>query len=128
MVRIGGTVVVAGEWGVVEDITLTFLAVRTWDERRIAMPVSYYSKKWDGRGWDLAVTGTAPSTIVVRVIVTAKDPDDLWTVRRAVREQLVAWLAEEHPDALPRILPDPAPGAAPAPDAPGASAAARGRQ
>lgn len=151
MVRIGDTVVVAGEWGVVEDITLTFLAVRTWDERRITMPVSYFTTRpfenwsrggvqmtgtvflhcdhsapvdlmrdkvheilhvcgeWDGRGWDLAVTETTPSTIVVRAIVTAKDADDLWTVRCAVREQLIAWLAEKHPGALPRILLEPAP-------------------
>lgn len=154
MVRLGDTVVVAGEWGVVEDITLTFLAVRTWDERRITMPVSYFTtrpfenwsrggvqmtgtvflhcdhgapvdlirdkvreildncREWDGRGWDLAVTETTPSTIVLRAIVTAKDADDLWTVRCAVREQLVAWLAEKHPDALPRVLLGPAPGAA----------------
>ncbi|WP_445269653.1 mechanosensitive ion channel family protein [Streptomyces sp. DSM 41634] len=160
MVRIGDTVVVAGEWGVVEDITLTFLAVRTWDERRITMPVSYFTtrpfenwsrggiqmtgtvflhcdhrvpvdlmrdkaeeilqgcKEWDGRGWDLAVTEATPSTVVLRVIVTAKDPDDLWTVRCAVREQLVAWLAEKHPDALPRVLLDPAPGPARGADAP----------
>ncbi|MEU0220433.1 mechanosensitive ion channel domain-containing protein [Streptomyces sp. NPDC006265] len=45
MVRIGDTVVVDGEWGAVEEITLTFLTVRTWDERRITMPVSYFTSK-----------------------------------------------------------------------------------
>ncbi|MFI2369639.1 mechanosensitive ion channel family protein [Streptomyces sp. NPDC018833] len=45
MVRIGDTVVVDGEWGVVEEVTLTFLTVRTWDERRITMPVSYFTSK-----------------------------------------------------------------------------------
>lgn len=136
----------------VEDITLTFLAVRTWDERRITMPVSYFTtgpfenwsrggvqmtgtvffhcdhgaplglmrekvqeilhscREWDGRGWDLAVTETTPSAIVVRAIVTAKDADELWTLRCAVREQLVASLAEKHPAALPRVLLGPAPG------------------
>ncbi|MFG2291860.1 mechanosensitive ion channel family protein [Streptomyces sp. NPDC048603] len=145
MVRIGDTVVVGGEWGVVEEVTLTFLAVRTWDERRITMPVSYFTGRpfenwsrggiqmtgtvflhcdhtapvalmreklkeildgceaWDGRGRDLAVTDTTPTTILVRAVVTAKDPDDLWTARCAVREQLVAWLAEKHPYALPRV-------------------------
>ncbi|MET9963444.1 mechanosensitive ion channel domain-containing protein [Streptomyces sp. NPDC006326] len=44
-VRIGDTVVVDGEWGTVEDITLTFLVVLTWDERRITMPVSYFTGK-----------------------------------------------------------------------------------
>lgn len=45
MVRIGDTVVVDGEWGTVEEITLTFLTVNTWDERRITMPVSYFTSK-----------------------------------------------------------------------------------
>ncbi|WP_328917768.1 MULTISPECIES: mechanosensitive ion channel family protein [unclassified Streptomyces] len=60
MVRIGDTVVVDGEWGEVEEITLTFLSVRTWDERRITMPVSYFTSKpfenWS-RG-DPRMTGT----------------------------------------------------------------------
>jgi len=60
MVRIGDTVVVDGEWGVVEEITLTYLSVRTWDERRITMPVSYFTSKpfenWS-RG-DPRMTGT----------------------------------------------------------------------
>ncbi|WP_225848437.1 mechanosensitive ion channel family protein [Streptomyces sp. HPF1205] len=60
VVRIGDTVVVDGEWGVVEEITLTYLSVRTWDERRITMPVSYFTSKpfenWS-RG-DPRMTGT----------------------------------------------------------------------
>ncbi|MEU1436490.1 mechanosensitive ion channel family protein [Streptomyces sp. NPDC005775] len=150
MVRIGDTVVVDGEWGTIEEITLTFLAVRTWDERRITMPVSYFTSKpfenwsrggiqmtgsvffhldhaapvaamrdqlrdilgecaaWDGRDWSLAVTDTTPSTIQVRAVVTAKDADDIWTVRCAVREQLIGWLRDHHPYALPRIATAPA--------------------
>jgi small-conductance mechanosensitive channel len=45
MVRLGDTVVVDGEWGTVDEITLTFLTVRTWDDRRITMPVSYFTSK-----------------------------------------------------------------------------------
>ncbi|MFG3508859.1 mechanosensitive ion channel family protein [Streptomyces sp. NPDC047821] len=150
MVRIGDTVVVDGEWGVVEEVTLTFLAVRTWDERRITMPVSYFTSKpfenwsrggaqmtgtvffhldhsapvslmrdklkqvlaecpaWDGRDWSLAVTDTTPSTIQVRAVVTAKDADDIWTVRCVVREQMIAWLCEKHRYALPRVATSPA--------------------
>ncbi|MEU3744392.1 MULTISPECIES: mechanosensitive ion channel family protein [Streptomyces] len=150
MVRIGDTVVVDGEWGVVEEVTLTFLTVRTWDERRVTLPVSYFTSRpfenwsrggaemtgsvfvhcdhttpvalvrahlreflttcdtWDGRGWDLAVTDTSPTGITVRAIVTAKDADDLWTTRCAVREELVGWLAREHPGALPKVVTAPA--------------------
>ncbi|MBD0419887.1 mechanosensitive ion channel domain-containing protein [Streptomyces sp. NPDC052309] len=145
MVRIGDTVVVDGEWGTVEEITLTFLTVRTWDERRITMPVSYFTSKpfenwsrgtpqmtgivywhldhtapldamrerlrdilrecpaWDGRAHNLSVTDTTPNTMQVRALVTAKDADDIWTVRVEVREQMIRWLAEEHPYALPRV-------------------------
>ncbi|MFI7298795.1 mechanosensitive ion channel family protein [Streptomyces sp. NPDC050121] len=145
MVRIGDTVVVDGEWGTVEEITLTFLTVRTWDERRITMPVSYFTSKpfenwsrgtpqmtgivyfhvdhtapieamreklrdilrecpaWDGRACGLDVTDTTPNTMQVRALVTAKDADDIWTVRVTVREQMVRWLAREHPYALPRV-------------------------
>ncbi|MFK0252976.1 mechanosensitive ion channel family protein [Streptomyces sp. NPDC090445] len=154
-VRIGDTVVVDKEWGTVEEITLTFLVVRTWDERRITMPVSYFTSKpyenwsrggaemtgtvfwhldhsaplepmreqlrqilkevpeWDGRTGSLAVTDTTPHTIQVRAVVTAKDASDIWTVRCAVRERMIAWLAARHPYALPRIT------TAPAPPAPG---------
>ncbi|GEK02927.1 mechanosensitive ion channel family protein [Streptomyces sp. NPDC003388] len=145
MVRIGDTVVVNDEWGTVEEITLTFLTVRTWDERRITMPVSYFTSNpfenwsrgtpqmtgivywhldhsapieamreklrdilrqcpaWDGRAYNLVVTDTTPNTIQVRALVTAKDADDIWTVRVAVREQMITWLSAEHPYALPRV-------------------------
>ncbi|MFE1882360.1 mechanosensitive ion channel family protein [Streptomyces diastatochromogenes] len=145
MVRIGDTVVVDGEWGTVEEITLTFLTVRTWDERRITMPVSYFTSKpfenwsrgtpqmtgtvfwhldhsapieamrerlrdilrqcpaWDGRNYNLYVTDATPNTIQVRALVTAKDADDIWTVRVTVREQMITWLSAEHPYALPRV-------------------------
>ncbi|MGQ4384210.1 mechanosensitive ion channel family protein [Streptomyces sp. SAS_270] len=145
MVRLGDTVVVDGEWGTVDEITLTFLTVRTWDERRITMPVSYFTSKpfenwsrggaqmtgivfwhldhtapveamrerlrdilrecpaWDGRDYGLAVTDTTPNTMQVRALVTAKDADDVWTVRVTVREQMIRWLTEHHPYALPRV-------------------------
>ncbi|MFS4097229.1 mechanosensitive ion channel family protein [Streptomyces sp. AF1A] len=145
MVRLGDTVVVDGEWGTVEEITLTFLTVRTWDERRITMPVSYFTSKpfenwsrgtpqmtgivywhldhsapveamreklrdilrqcpaWDGRAYGLVVTDTTPNTMQVRALVTAKDADDIWTVRVTVREQMITWLSAEHPYALPRV-------------------------
>lgn len=45
MVRIGDTVVVEGELGTVEEITVSYIVIRTWDERRITMPVSYFAGK-----------------------------------------------------------------------------------
>ncbi|MEV7175200.1 mechanosensitive ion channel domain-containing protein [Kitasatospora sp. NPDC093679] len=61
MVRLGDEVVVAGDWGTVEEITLTCVVIATWDERRIVMPVSYFVgrpfENWSRR--DPAITGTA---------------------------------------------------------------------
>ncbi|MFD3735925.1 mechanosensitive ion channel family protein [Streptomyces sp. NPDC058632] len=167
MVRIGDTVVVDGEWGTVEEITLTFLTVNTWDERRITMPVSYFTSKpfenwsrdspqmtgvihwhldhrapldamrerlrdilrecqaWDGRAYNLTVTDSTPSTMQVRALVTAKDANDIWTVRVTVREQMIRWLTEQHPYALPRVSTapaDPAPALDKSRHSPGASA------
>ena len=41
-VRIDDVVVVEGEWGRVEEITLTYVVVRIWDERRLILPVTYF--------------------------------------------------------------------------------------
>ncbi|MGF1425650.1 mechanosensitive ion channel family protein [Kitasatospora sp. LaBMicrA B282] len=61
MARIGDVVVVGGEWGTVEEITLTSVVIATWDQRRIVMPVSYFTshpfENWSRR--DPAITGTA---------------------------------------------------------------------
>ncbi|CAM5511578.1 hypothetical protein SGLAM104S_08243 [Streptomyces glaucescens] len=58
---------------------------------------------WDGRAYDLSVTDTTPNTMEVRALMTAKDADDVWTVRVAVRERMIDWLVREHPYALPRV-------------------------
>ncbi|MFJ9839946.1 mechanosensitive ion channel family protein [Kitasatospora sp. NPDC101155] len=44
-VRIGDTVVVDGQQGTVEEITLSYLVVRLWDQRRLIVPVSYFVNK-----------------------------------------------------------------------------------
>ncbi|NUU21256.1 MAG: mechanosensitive ion channel family protein [Streptomycetaceae bacterium] len=150
MVRIGDSVVVNNEMGTVEEITLTYLVVNTWDQRRIVMPVSYFTGRpfenwsrtdmrmtgtvflhldhsapvaelreelhrilkdsglWDGQGWSLYVTDTTPTTILVRAVVTARDADDVWTLRCEVREKLLDYVRRKHPYALPRVATAPA--------------------
>ena len=145
MVRIGDEVVVEGEMGTVDEITVSYLVILTWDERRVTMPVSYFTSKpfenwsrgglqqtgtvylqldhnapvekirakteeivrasdeWDGRSWSLVVTDSTPSTIEVRAAMTARTSGDLWTLRCHVREALLTWLKDTHPEALPGI-------------------------
>jgi len=44
-VRIDDVVIVDGEWGQVEEITLTYVVVRIWDLRRLVVPTSYFLEK-----------------------------------------------------------------------------------
>ncbi len=40
-VCIGDSVVYSGEWGYVEDITYTYVLIRTWDKRRLVVPLRH---------------------------------------------------------------------------------------
>jgi small-conductance mechanosensitive channel len=42
-IRLEDVVVVEQEWGRVEDITLTYVVVRLWDDRRMVFPTSYFT-------------------------------------------------------------------------------------
>jgi hypothetical protein len=44
-IRIGDTVVIEGESGTVEEISLTYVVVRTWDMRRLIIPVTQFLEK-----------------------------------------------------------------------------------
>jgi small-conductance mechanosensitive channel len=138
-------VVVEGEWGRVEEITMTYVVVRIWDDRRLVLPTSYFvttpfqnwtrnqaavlgtveldldwwvpvdalraeleetlkeNERWDGRTCVLQVTDAVESRIRVRALVSASDAPTLWDLRCDVRERLVEWVRERHPDALPRV-------------------------
>ncbi|MCC7463869.1 MAG: mechanosensitive ion channel [Gammaproteobacteria bacterium] len=41
-IREDDVLIVEGEWGRVEEITLTYVVVRIWDERRLVLPLSYF--------------------------------------------------------------------------------------
>lgn len=41
-IRIDDVVVIGGEWGRIEDIRLTYVVVRIWDDRRLVVPVSKF--------------------------------------------------------------------------------------
>jgi small-conductance mechanosensitive channel len=41
-IRIGDDVVIEGEFGTIEEITLTYVVVRLWDERRLIVPMTRF--------------------------------------------------------------------------------------
>ena len=152
-VRIDDVVVVQDEWGWIEEITLTYVVLHIWDERRLVLPTSYFtttpfqnwtrtqarvlgsvilyldyatplaplreyaeaviaaSPRWDRRDWVLQVTDTTETAMVVRVLASAADAPTAWDLRCEIREALLTFLQEKHPESLPvqRVLLDPQP-------------------
>ncbi|MGI8699023.1 MAG: mechanosensitive ion channel family protein [Mycobacteriales bacterium] len=146
--RIDDAVVVEGEWGRIEELTLTYVVVHLWDDRRLVLPTTYFTAKpfqnwtrnesrvigtvelhvdfqlavepvrrelervlaasplWDQRDWALQVTETTPTTMVLRAMMGAPDAPGAWDLRCEVREKLIAFVCEHHPDALPRVRTD----------------------
>lgn len=44
-INIDDVVVVEGEWGKIEEITLTYVVVKIWDLRRLVLPITYFIEK-----------------------------------------------------------------------------------
>jgi small-conductance mechanosensitive channel len=44
-IRLEDVVIVEGEWGWIEEITMTYVVVRIWDLRRLVLPLSYFIEK-----------------------------------------------------------------------------------
>ncbi|WBC21629.1 MULTISPECIES: mechanosensitive ion channel family protein [unclassified Solwaraspora] len=146
--RLDDVVVVEGEWGRIEEMTLGYVVVKIWDERRLILPSNYFTTTpfqnwtrtassvlgtaeidvdwslpvesmrqelrriveseaaaplWDGRVCGLQVTGATDGNIRTRALVSAANSSALWDLRCLVREQLVAWVQEQHPQSRPRV-------------------------
>jgi small-conductance mechanosensitive channel len=137
-------VVVEGELGKVEEITLAYVVIHLWDQRRLVVPISYFLEKpfenwtrrtpellgtvflhfdyhlpvnelreeffryieshpaWDKRTKSLVVTDAKETSMQIRALVSAADPDKLWTLRCDVREALISYVQEKHPTHLVR--------------------------
>lgn len=44
-IRLDDVVIVENEWGWIEEITLTYVIVRIWDQRRLVLPITYFTEK-----------------------------------------------------------------------------------
>ncbi|WP_405085903.1 mechanosensitive ion channel family protein [Microbispora sp. NBC_01389] len=151
--RLDDVVVVEDEWGRIEELTLTYVALRLWDERRLILPVSHFTSNpfqnwtrhesrilgsvylrvdwsvpveevraelyralrdnplWDQKDWTLQVTDvTANGLVELRALMSAADSASAWDLRCDIREHLVTFIREKHPESLPRLRVDaPAP-------------------
>ncbi|MBN2107535.1 MAG: mechanosensitive ion channel [Deltaproteobacteria bacterium] len=44
-IRLDDVVIVENEWGWIEELTLTYVVVRIWDQRRLVLPITYFTEK-----------------------------------------------------------------------------------
>ena len=77
--------------------------------RKKVQEIASKSKNWDGRVVNVQVTDFRQNTMEVRILVSAPTSPRTFDLRCEVREQLIAFLQEHHPQALPRVRFDPPP-------------------
>jgi small-conductance mechanosensitive channel len=144
-IRLDDVVVVEGEWGRIEEITLTYVVIAIWDQRRLVLPISYFLEKpfqnwtrntaellgtiyvyadytldvpalraelerlasasayYDGRVCKVHVTGCSERAMEVRALVSSRNSGDGWELRCEVREGLIRYLQQSHPETLPVV-------------------------
>ncbi|TDB77665.1 mechanosensitive ion channel family protein [Micromonospora sp. KC723] len=93
-VRLDDVVVVEGEWGRIEELTLSYVVVQIWDDRRLILPTSYFTST-PFQNWtrtEAAVLGTAEFDVDWSIPVQAMreelrrlvESTDLWDGRVCV--------------------------------------------
>jgi len=80
--RVDDVVVLEGEWGRIENVYLTHVIVRSWDERRIVLPTTYFTTK-PYQNWTKYETRVL-GTIDIKLDFTA----DIDHIRQKVQELL----------------------------------------
>jgi small-conductance mechanosensitive channel len=86
-IRLDEVVIVENEWGRIEDITLTYVVVKIWDERRLILPVTWFLEKpfqnWTRTGADM--TGTI-----------FLYPDSFSKIRISTKSDFLTAISEKH--------------------------------
>jgi small-conductance mechanosensitive channel len=86
-VRLGDAIIVQGQFGTVEEIALTYVRVKTWDERRLIVPIEKFLTE-AFENW------SQPGDGMIGIVELSVDPSAPVAV---IREKLEA-LAAAHPD------------------------------
>jgi small-conductance mechanosensitive channel len=89
--RIDDVLVVEGEWGRVEEITLSYVVLNIWDQRRLILPINYFVEKpfqnWTRNSADILGTVfiyldyTIPLDPLRQELTRLLDGDPLWDRR-----------------------------------------------
>ncbi len=90
-IRLDDVVIVEGEWGRVEEITLTYVIIHIWDDRRLVVPLGYFIEK-QFQNWTRAsaqllgsvflwVDYTMPLDELRKALKEIIEPNPLWDKR-----------------------------------------------
>lgn len=144
-IRIGDAVNYEGQWSYVEAIFYTYVRIRTWDNRRLIIPVKYFVshpfENWsmvdktltetfwlildhrarpdelrqaflkmadedddvlEDEALKMQVLKHTEVGIHCRFYVTGKDPLAAWNIQARMREKIIDWVNENHPEWWPR--------------------------
>ena len=87
-IRLDDVVIVEGEWGRIEEITLTYVVVKIWDKRRLVVPTTYFIEKpfqnWTKTSSDILGTVylytdyTVPFDALRKELNRIVEASDLW--------------------------------------------------
>lgn len=87
-IRMDDVVIVEGEWGRIEEITLTYVVVAIWDLRRLVLPISYFIEQpfenWTRQSANilgtvyLHVDYTAPIEPIRQYLAQALEESEFW--------------------------------------------------
>ena len=81
-IRINDVVIMEGEWGTIEEISLTYVVVKIWDLRRMIVPVTYFLEK-SFQNWTRS-SANILGTVMLYVDYTAPVPE--------IRQKLLEFL------------------------------------
>ena len=87
-IRLHDVVIVEGEWGWIEEITLTYVVVRVWDLRRVVLPIGYFLEK-PFQNWT-RVSADILGTVYLHLDYTAP-VDAIRAELRRIAEQSPLW-------------------------------------
>ncbi len=90
-IRLDDVVIVEGEWGRIEEISLTYVTLHIWDDRRLIIPLSYFIEKpfqnWTRASAQLLgsvfvwVDYTMPLDEIRKALKEIIEPNPLWDKR-----------------------------------------------
>lgn len=94
-VRIGDTVMMEGEWSTIEDLGCTYAVLKTWDERRLIVPMRHFVTEIV-ENW--SHTESHQITVIYLYVDYGADIDAIWQKYIELVKENALWDGETEPE------------------------------